>query len=255
MDMDKAVELYKQGYSQHYLQNMAEERIDSVKLREELLKRGIPIRPNKSIFFNEQYFDTIDTEEKAYWLGFIYADGHNGKRDFEITLKESDLEHLLKFKSALGLTSDPKYREKQKAYRIAFKRKAFQESLLRLGVTHNKTYECLFPVFLPDNLKRHFIRGYFDGDGSISYNANRYGSSKLRIDLIGTEPFLQGVIKEAQLQCEPKMDNRWKESNPTRRIYLHHQKALDFLHYMYRDCSIALDRKMQLYIAVLGGNI
>lgn len=254
MDIEKAIELYQQGYSQHYLQNVCEDRIDSKILRAELIKRGIPIRPNRKHEFNENYFDVIDSEEKAYWLGFIYADGHNGST-FELSLKEADLGHLIKFANAIGLNSKPSYRPKQKAYRITFRRKHFQERLTELGVTKNKTYECLFPTFLPSNLMNHFIRGYFDGDGSISYNATRCGSSKLRLDLIGTEPFLRTLIKEARLDCDLKLDNRWKESSPTRRIYLHHEKALKFLDYMYKDCSIYLDRKYQLYIAASSGNI
>lgn len=65
-----------------------------------LLKKYNFTIPNK---FNEHVFDVIDTEEKAYWLGFIYADGNVSKAgdkqiySFEISLKEDDYNHLMKF--------------------------------------------------------------------------------------------------------------------------------------------------------------
>ena len=62
---------------------------------------------NKSKF-DECVFDSIDNEEKAYWLGFIFADGCISSRDnaFELSLKGEDIEHLHKFNTFMGHIHD-----------------------------------------------------------------------------------------------------------------------------------------------------
>ena len=59
-------------------------------------------QPNKK-YVDESFFDNIDTEEKAYWLGFMYADGcvNTSSNSFELSLKEEDYDHIVKFKNAL----------------------------------------------------------------------------------------------------------------------------------------------------------
>ena len=55
---------------------------------------------HNALKFDNTVFDTIDTEEKAYWLGFMYADGYvqNNGNSVELSLKGSDVEHLEKFR-------------------------------------------------------------------------------------------------------------------------------------------------------------
>ncbi len=80
-------------------------------IRDILVKNGVEMRSNKQnsrkYSVNDDYFSIIDTEEKAYWLGFIFADGYisnkNGKR-VGITLKSSDRDHIIKFAKAISAT-------------------------------------------------------------------------------------------------------------------------------------------------------
>ena len=80
-----------------------------------LKKHNIFIKNNQNMVkFNENIFDVIDTEEKAYWLGFIFADGYiskynkNSKKDyhFELSLSANDTEHLNKFNKFMGHISN-----------------------------------------------------------------------------------------------------------------------------------------------------
>ena len=69
-------------------------------LSKKLKERGVEIiNRQNTTKFNENVFDVIDSEEKAYWLGFIFADGYISSRDygFEISLSIIDVEHLIKF--------------------------------------------------------------------------------------------------------------------------------------------------------------
>ena len=69
-------------------------------MRSILQENGIEVINYQNLTkFNENVFDSIDTEEKAYWLGFIFADGYISLKgnSFELSLKGSDSEHLDKF--------------------------------------------------------------------------------------------------------------------------------------------------------------
>lgn len=57
-------------------------------------------------------FENIDTEEKAYWLGFLYADGCVGSKEskVELSLAEKDLRHMEKFRSFIGIENKISYR-------------------------------------------------------------------------------------------------------------------------------------------------
>lgn len=133
----------------------------------------------KSKTFNQTYFDTIDTSEKAYWLGFIYADGNITKRKisdrFQIKLNLEDISHLYKLKDCLCSNhSIGKYKMNTKYGLIkycmfAISNQHLVDSLLDKGVVYQKTKQLKFPStkVLPKEYVSHFIRGYFDGDGSI----------------------------------------------------------------------------------------
>ena len=69
-------------------------------------------------------FETIDTEEKAYWLGFLYADGSVGSKDnrIELGLAEKDLKQIEKFRDFIGVMNKISYRPQTKSYRYSFDR-------------------------------------------------------------------------------------------------------------------------------------
>lgn len=164
--------------------------------------------------FNENYFDNIDTPDKAYFLGFIYADGFvlknhdkgRGHNVLGITLAETEpLEKINKYiecnKPIFSFTQDGYKKDSQK-YRLTFPSDHLVESLKKWGCTERKTFTIKFPDFLPENLIHHFIRGYFDGDGSVfMYSKKNNGKEymNLGITICGTEQFLTDLIKAANL--------------------------------------------------------
>lgn len=130
---------------------------------------------------NEYFFDEIDTEAKAYWFGFLCADGSVSStyQRYSLTLGLSikDLDHLKAFKNALECTNNISiYTIKHgigcgKQYcRIKVESKRLITSLISKGCTPRKSLTLKFPdesVFKYKDLIHHFIRGYFDGDGSV----------------------------------------------------------------------------------------
>jgi intein/homing endonuclease len=145
---------------------------------------------------NENIFEYIDTEEKAYWLGFIYADGYIGLKtnDFELSLQEKDFKHLTNFKNFIKLETNLAYRIKTKSYRLSFRNKIFKKNMINLGVVPNKSLILEFPKEkqVPNKFLYSFIRGYFDGDGSIHKikNANNYS-----VQILGTYDLLTKMYK------------------------------------------------------------
>ena len=123
----------------------------------------------KRYVYNKYFFEVIDTEEKAYWLGFIYADGYHNEKyhSIKITLKTSDYEHLLKFNKAIDGNLTLKIDNKGAGCKIIVTCKKMSEDILDKGVMQCKSNKIIFPNFISKELMPHFIRGYFDGDGCI----------------------------------------------------------------------------------------
>ena len=162
----------------------------------------------KNLIFNsrkynldENYFETINTPNKAYWLGFLYADGcilvreRNNKISYilEVSLCEDDYNHLEKLKMCLKSNSPIKSKTikgKYKACRLNICNKKICQDLIKLGCTPKKSLTLTFPTEdqVPKELIPHFIRGYLDGDGCV-YNGE-YGMS---ISFVGTESFLNSI--------------------------------------------------------------
>ena len=127
---------------------------------------------------NENYFKVLDTPEKAYVLGFIYADGcisHNqDSYRISITQIAERKDILYKIKKELESTSEITLVKdvKNETYHLNFYSRTLGEDLIKLGCTPNKSLTIQFPNFIPDHLMHHFIRGIFDGDGCI-WNGKR----------------------------------------------------------------------------------
>ena len=162
----------------------------------------------KNLVFNsnkyhvdENYFEQINTPNKAYWLGFLYADGcinQRMKKDkisytLEITLQKDDVLHLEKMKMSLKSNAPIKYKTIKNQYeacRLTICNKKICEDLIKLGCTPRKSLILTFPTEeqVPKELIPHFIRGYLDGDGCVF---NKDGQSS--ISFIGTKDFLNSI--------------------------------------------------------------
>ena len=147
-----------------------------------LHKNGINVDQKKFVrkyTLNENYFDQINTPNKAYILGFLYADGHNEISKFTISmsLQEEDKEILEKIRKELCSNKPLEYIDYsnkhdfvyhyKNQYRLLLFSKHMCSSLIKLGVVKNKSLIITFPTFIDDSLLSHFVRGVYDGDGSI----------------------------------------------------------------------------------------
>ena len=232
-------------------------------------KLGIPARSDreKSIKYscNEAYFSSIDTEEKAYWLGFLYADGYiqskrkHSSRKVGISLKESDFEHLKKFSQAIGYNgsihhyvSKSSYADNCEYCRLLISAPQMADDLIAKGCIEHKTDCVLFPDenIVPLNLMRHFVRGYFDGNGCITHGQVVNGIFKdYRIKLVAPKEFLLGFLtwigKPEITLCKRHKDRKTNTYDITIGGTKQVKHILDLL---YRDCAVSLDRKYKQYL-------
>jgi hypothetical protein len=210
---------------------------------------------------NEHYFDSIDTEEKAYWLGFIYADGNVSKPTrkvgdkikayyrIEVSLKEDDLEHLEKLRMALDMeapvkTSHTNFKQSTRA-RLGWNSKHMWEVLNSYGCTPCKSLTLTFPnidIFKDKRLIRHFIRGYVDGDGCISYCDNDH--KRAHLSILGTESMLSNIQHWLPLQYELQL---FEKSNVKQLAFVG-KTAFYIENYLYKNSSVKLDRKYNRYL-------
>ena len=222
------------------------------------LKRKYPIV--------EDFFDIIDTEEKAYILGLLYADGYNQteRNSVSIGLKEDDKEILEKMTEliqptkpllCLNLSNARKrvgFENAQNQYRLVIANKHISERLVELGCGKAKTHNLIFPTEeqVPSHLIRHFVRGYFDGDGSVS------GDKQKQISFVGTVNFLkplQQILMEELGFSETQLDQRYKDRKDEIRSlrYCGINQCIKFRDWLYEDVTIFLKRKKDIFDSYL----
>lgn len=144
-------------------------------------QHGIEVRPANSkrkVEIDDHFFDVIDTEEKAYWLGFITADGNVSGNRIGIGLQARDKEHLLKWLKTIGAHWGyclvESMRGKSHQFSVKINSPQMVSALSVLGVFENKSHN-VHPATVRCDLQRHYWRGVFDGDGFIRKQLNRSG--------------------------------------------------------------------------------
>ena len=203
---------------------------------------------------NHSYFDNIDTEKKAYWLGFLFADGYNNEKFYqiELTLKKEDKYMLMKFKNDLDTIykiSDRTINAFDKQYessRLIVYSKQMSESLSKLGCTKAKTFDIKFPDYLSTDLVHHFMRGYFDGDGCISLSKNTY-----KFSLNGTRIFLEKFADILHKHTKITNNNYWNMDGKAHRWEKSGRlNILKIYEFLYKDSTIYLERKRDKFLSL-----
>ena len=251
--------------------NLVIERYNELKNLKKVAKSfGVSLRPIKRILkknnieltnrrftVNYSYFNIIDSEERAYWLGFLFADGciRETKTGSQVVLKLSikDENHLIKFKNNLSSEHKIFYnRSKTKTKNgtdsfsdnctIRINSVEMVRDLINQGCLPRKTFIIDKPN-IDEKYYKDFIRGYYDGDGNFFYSEETKlsvitivcASKKLRtffIDRLSKIPNI-GNIHEDDLRYTIKITNI--------------VGIIEFLGYIYDDSKVELTRKKEYY--------
>lgn len=212
---------------------------------------------HKVYSLNENYFEKIDSQEKSYWLGFIYADGYITGNKLGISLAKCDKEHLEKFLRCIESDYELKEYKSKSIYgeckycRVLLNSNKLVGDLKEKGVINNKSLKLTFPnnEIIDASLYSHFIRGYFDGDGSLVLSKN-----SINFKICGTKEFLEGLIDVFnnviyEYNYQKKLFKRHIDDKNNYYIsYGGRVKTFKVMDYLYNDCSIYLNRKYNKYI-------
>ncbi len=245
---------YKSGYT---LKEVSEKHKFSVSYVVFILERnGEKTRSRNKYNINLRYFKNIDNENKAYWLGFITADGYisYAYKKYGIIgleLKQSDKTHIEKFAKELNYDGAIKYRKNKKSYYVAIYAPKLVNDLVKLGITNNKSKVVKPCEQIPNELLRHYWRGVFDGDGSISISQKE---SRM-MTLTGNEFMTQGIksfLLKSGIKTKAKI---YKDRNHFSASYGGRWIVTEIINLLYKGANIYLERKMNLATKIINEDI
>lgn len=230
-----------------------------------------PLYPKNKVYnpeLDEDFFENIDTEAKAYFLGLIIADGnvynpqeHSHKKNHfknkwvSITLQDGDSYILDKFKECIGANTKISSDGRGSSY-IAIRSTKLADDLSKWGVVERKSFITRFPFNIPKEYYRHVIRGIIDGDGHIDAyfhytendNRNRFNH---KISCCGTYRLMSEMVN---IIC----NNIYIENRPS--VYTYKSRELsefkvsnindmfNFGEWLYNNATIYMVRKYENYI-------
>ena len=214
----------------------------------------------KTYSCDENYFDKIDNEEKAYVLGLLYADGCVcGRKDIVLSLQERDVDILKKIKKLFKSDRPLHYIkskkiEHQSQYKFYLYSDRLVKKLNKLGCMRRKSLILKFPTKkqVPTRLLKHFMRGYLDGDGCIcTYFRKSSRYLKCKVCIASTYSFLNQYKKECKKQLNINFSlKRKKNYGNTIYNYASGEMSLGgisdiikFCNWIYKDATIYLERK------------
>lgn len=202
------------------------------------------------------------TENSAYWIGFIAADGSlsDKRHSIEIGIQIEDINHLKKFSKFITYEDNLRIgiREKTKSCRITVINQKIYSDVKKYNLMPNKSFKIRFDDIISNfnndsELIRHFIRGYFDGDGSLSYDTGKL--KNLRVGFCGNEEFLLQLQEYLSNLLNIETNMYSKKGTNIKQLNIRYKiDAIKFLKYIYEKSNIYLDRKYNKYAVLVGNN-
>lgn len=215
-------------------------------------------------FHNFEYFETINSHDKAYFLGLLMADGYisdnskrHGEDKFGISLQIGDLPIIKSFKKHLNATNNIKiYTEykgftKEKGFtyaRLILNSQKTVNDLIDKGVVKQKTLIKKFPP--PSKVPKEFIysylRGYMDGNGSIILRETKTQGIKGELSFTTSEYFAKGLSRFGDCRIyKDKRANAWC-------VFFSNKSSMNILEKMYEHSTedTRIKRKYNKYLKI-----
>lgn len=201
--------------------------------------------------FPINFFENIDTEEKAYWLGFIEADGcineQNNSRKLVISLSKDDKDHLQKFADMFWADIMPT--KEQVCVQISSKE--IYNDLIKNGIMPQKSFQPnKFQLLnIREDLINHVIRGIFDGDGWISHIQS---SNQSCFGICGNKELLEQIqdyfLENKIVDTKTKILKGDSTSPYFGKLQYGGQiQAIKIATYLYQNATLYLDRKYKTF--------
>ena len=254
-EYENIVNLYNSGLSQSKVGSIYN--VGHYIIGKILKKCGVKSRDDshksRKYTINENYFDIIDSSNKAYILGLLYSDGCNypPQHRVKLELQERDKDILDKINVEIQSNKplnfnnlNSKNPNWQNTYRLDITNKHISDKLVDLGVVQNKSLILEFPRFLDKSMYGPFLRGYLDGDGHIEWGNTRF------ITIVSTQKFCEYVkyFCENDLNIKCSICNTANKDSNTKLLYIHGKQRIKlFLDFIYKDAELYIERKYNIY--------
>jgi hypothetical protein len=211
-----------------------------------LAKHGQKFKKINRYDVDLKFFDDINTEAKAYILGWWYSDGCVNNYSAKLAIGDKDI--LEQIRSLIKYTG-PIYtnlREKTNRpfYTLSINKKEFRQGLINCGCVPQKSKIIDFPSkdIVSKSLIKHFIRGIFDGDGCISV------STPVFYICSASDKFIYGIN-----DAIPYMHQKITKNNGMTFLKISKRAGIEKIyHWLYDDANFWLDRKRKKFIQYLG---
>ena len=254
-EQEKDIE--KRYYSTTSIELAKEYGVSSSKISQIWMRADLRGKVNRTYYLNENYFENIDNDEKAYWIGFIASDGciyqsNDNRQDMlSIILSSKDKKHLEKLKKALETNKPLSTRKKDNFEYVSLQISSnkISKDLQKIGITPRKTYNVQWPK-IPERFLPAYVRGYFDGDGHISHKIEKNKLHNAGISLVGFFENMrnfQEYLLSKGIKTTLSLDKRKGRAPGFSSLILTNKKEKQkFLHLIYDNASVYLDRKYEL---------
>ncbi len=201
--------------------------------------------------FNEYFFHELN-EKSSYWLGFLYADGYTRMKDgksgeLKLKLKDTDKNHIELFLKDLGCDKPIKcgVDNKSKFCSVTVYSNIMVKKLFELGCINNKTFKVMLPD-IDNELMRHFIRGYFDGDGSICKIKDKWDN----VSIAGNQNFIE-TLKKFLLEYDIHKCNIYTQGKIKILKLTNISDIVKFKNFIYNGDTVSLSRKKNRFNDVI----
>lgn len=225
-----------------------------------ILKRhNVKIVPHRVSHFSDMelrddFFEEIDSEEKAYFLGFMFADGYvyKGSKNakavgLEIHIRDIELIH--KLKELLNTSNKVKYRKRAntEVCSINVYSTKMANDLEKYGIVQNKTKVTKHLPDIAIPYRRHFLRGLLDGDGWVTIDKKGYFH-------VGFVSFHKSIAEDFQKACNSLIEDKNHSSITTKGkkcsgyvcAFQSQKQVKQLMTALYKDSTIYLTRKREL---------
>jgi hypothetical protein len=269
---------FKYDFSDCIFEEIKNEYIKEISISDLILKYGIPrfaiikylrsidinIRANnveaRKYKINENYFDSIDSNKKAYYLGLLYADGCNTGKNISISLSCKDAYILESLAKDVFITDRPLYigllHDKNinhsNTSSLVITNIHISEKLSAIGMVENKSLILEYPKNLDDIYFWHFLRGYFDGDGCVRIVKKKTpsGFNRVSFSIIGTNEFLNVVKQKINALIELEYDihlYKLKNNKIKELRIISIQDTFKIFNNLYKEADLFLRRKYERF--------
>jgi len=246
-------ELYASGESSNKI--AAKLQLSKSSVKKTLKNYGVVIRnasfSHQIYEVNGNIFENIDSHEKAYWIGFLTADGTITGGRLKLALAIKDIKHLQAFKKFMesthpiltykqlqGKTSVVKNKEKDYYYAIiGFSNKKLIQDLSKYSVTKRKSFTVKFGQNIPNKYMCSYMAGLVDGDGFITISNNN-----IHFGFVSHEKFAQDFQNYLMKVCDLQ-ENKLADHENVRCVRYAGKQVKRILKFLYSDTPIFLERK------------